>query len=139
MSLLDSELSLAQNIENLFFSRQTELKKEYKRLYKSLFTNPERYMDIVRVLAETRRGLTRSEISEKLKMDNNGHLSDMLEDLVNCDFIRHFNIKVKKISATGGLYCLTDFYSIFYHEFGKSRTTDTQFWTKTPESHVQSA
>ena len=138
LSLLNPELSLAQNIDALFFSRKAELKKEYKRLYKSLFANPEKYMDVIKTLADTRKGLTRSEIAEKMKIENNGHLSDMLEDLVNCDFIRLYNIKVKKISATGGIYCLTDFYSIFYHEFGKSRTTDTQYWTKTLESQVQS-
>ena len=45
-------------------------------------------MDVIKTLADTRKGLTRSEIAEKMKIENNGHLSDMLEDLVNCDFIR---------------------------------------------------
>lgn len=138
LSLLNPDESLAQNIDRLFFSRKAELKMEYKRLYKSLFNNPERYMDIIRILAEKKSGLTRNEIAAKLHIENNGHLSEMLEDLISCDFIRQYNVKVKKISSTGGVYCLTDFYSIFYHEFGKLRTSDSQFWSKTIESQRQS-
>lgn len=138
LSLLDPALSLAQNVDKLFFSQSAMLKSEYRRLYESLFSNPEKYMEIIRLLAEKKSGLTRKEIAEKLKIENNGHLSDLLEDLVNCDFVRLYNVKVKKISSVGGIYCLTDFYSIFYNEFGRTRTTDNSYWTKTLESQVQS-
>lgn len=138
LSLLNPQESLSQNIDRLFFSRNGELKKEYKRLYKSLFKSPERYMDIVRLLSERKSGMTRSEIADKMKSANNGHLTEMLEDLVNCDFIRQYNVKQKKISSKNGIYQLTDLYSIFYQKFGKIRTTDEHYWSKFINSQKQS-
>lgn len=138
LSLLNPQESLSQNIDRLFFSRNAELKKEYGRLYKSLFKTPEKYMDIVQLLSEKKGGMTRSEIAGKIKSSNNGHLTELLDDLVNCDFIRQYNVKQKKISSKNGIYQLTDFYSIFYHEFGKIRTTDEQYWSKFINSQKQS-
>ena len=65
-------------------------------------------------------------------------MTELLDDLVNCDFIRQYNVKQKKISSKNGIYQLTDFYSIFYHEFGKIRTTDEQYWSKFINSQKQS-
>ncbi len=138
LSLLNPQESLSQNIDRLFFSRNAELKREYGRLYKSLFKTPERYMDIVQLLSERRNGMTRSEIADKLSSANNGHLTQLLEDLVNCDFIRQYNVKQKKISSKNGIYQLTDLYSIFYHEFGKIKTTDESYWSKFINSQKQS-
>lgn len=138
LSLLHPGYSLAQNIDRLFFSRNAELKNEYRRLYKSLFNTPERYMEIVQMLSERKSGMTRKEIADKLKTGNNGHLTELLNDLVNCDFIRQYNIKQKKISSKGGIYQLTDLYSIYYHEFGKLHTTDEHYWSKYINSQKQS-
>ena len=41
MSLLKRGVSLAQNIDMLFFDRSAKLKQEFARLYGSLFTNIE--------------------------------------------------------------------------------------------------
>lgn len=111
---------------------------EYNRLYNSLFKTPDKYMSIIELLASNNKGLTRKEITKALGKESSGHLSERLEDLINCDFIRLYNVKNKKISSTGGLFQLTDFYSIYYHEFGKINTTDTAYWTKLIKSHKQS-
>ncbi len=138
LSLLKPHLSISQNIDKLFFAQNAELKTEYDRLYKSLFKNPEKYKAVIELLSENRKGMTRKEIAEKLGKESSGHLSERLEDLVNCDFIRLYNVKNKKISSTNGIFQLTDFYSIFYHEFGKITTTDTAYWTKMMKSQRQS-
>lgn len=139
LSLLKPDLSISQNIDSLFFAPKAELKMEYDRLYKSLFKNPEKYMAIIDLLAvNSKSGMTRKEIVASLGKESGGHLSEHLEDLVNCDFIRHYNVKDKKISRTNGIYQLVDFYSIFYHEFGKIATTDSSYWTKLIKSHRQS-
>ena len=138
LSLLWPQDSLSQNIDRLFFSRDAELKKEYKRLYKSLFKSPEKYIDAVKILSEVRGGLTKNEIAKKLSVSNNGHLSDLLDDLENCDFIRRYNVKQKKISAQGSIYQLTDMYTIFYHEFVKTGTTDEQYWSRFIGTQMQS-
>lgn len=140
LSLLKQDLSVSQNIDKLFFAPKAELKMEYDRLYKSLFKTPEKYMAIIDLLAaNSKTGMTRKEIGAALGKESSGHLSERLEDLVNCDFIRLYNVKNKKISSSNGIYQLVDFYSIFYHEFGKITTTDTAYWTKMTKSHKQSS
>ncbi|MBO6026628.1 MAG: hypothetical protein J6P73_05205 [Bacteroidales bacterium] len=69
-SLLDSSKSAAENIDTLFFSTDAEFKDEFHRLYKSLYRNPEKYMDIIKVLAKSREGMTRKEIATALKMSS---------------------------------------------------------------------
>lgn len=131
LSLLDSDKSLAENIDELFFGSAAALQTEYNRLYKSLFTNPDRYMAIVKELAKNKKGLTRKELADKLNVPNNGHLSDVLDDLVNCDFIRHYNILGKTVRTNGGLYQLVDFYSLFHSTFLTKKVTDEHYWSHT--------
>lgn len=67
-SLLDPSKSSAENIDMLFFATDAEFKNEFRRLYKSLFRNPEKYMEVIKVLAGSRKGMTRKEISAALKI-----------------------------------------------------------------------
>lgn len=124
-SLFDFEDSVAANIDRLFFSDDAELHREYKRLFMSLYKNADNYMEIIGKLAEHKQGLTRKEIAEKLKMRDNGHLSGMLDDLVNCDFVRSYHNGGKQNRA---IFQLMDFYTLFYHHFCKKRSSDIHFW-----------
>lgn len=137
LSLLDPGISLADNIDALFFSEGAQLRGEYERLYKSLFKSPERYKSIITLLSGVKKGLTRKEIAEKLKIANNGHLSDILEDLVNCDFIRHYNILGKSVRSSGGLYQIIDFFSLFHTSFIKNKNNDAHFWQHTLNTSTQ--
>lgn len=139
LSLLDRDKSLAENIDELFFGTAAPLKTEYRRLYKSLFSNPDRYMSIVKELAKNKKGLTRKELAEKLRIVNNGHFSDVLEDLVNCDFIRQYNILGKSVKSNGGLYQLVDFYSLFYSNFLTKKITDMHYWSHTLNTPAQNS
>ena len=94
-------------------------------------------MSVVKELAKNKKGLTRKELAEKLKIANNGHFSDVLEDLVNCDFIRHYNIIDKSVKANGGIYQLVDFYSLFYSDFLTKKTTDAHYWSHTLNTPTQ--
>lgn len=137
LNLLRREESPTANIDRLFYGPQAELKGEYTRLYKSLFRSPEKYMAIVKALAKTKKGLSRKELVDSLALQENGHLSQMLEDLVNCDFIRYFNVAGKE--SNGGFYQLTDFYTHFYLDHGSKRTKDALYWThrtNTPEQNT---
>ena len=60
LSLLDTKDSLAQNVDRLCFARGGALRLEFDELYNALFTNAEKYVDIVRLLAERRCGVTSS-------------------------------------------------------------------------------
>lgn len=129
LGLLNGRFSLAQNIDLLFFSQDGELRREFERLFKTLFSSPEPYIEIIKILDKNSSGMTRDEISKKLGKKDNGHLSERLEDLKNCDFLRFYNVKVNKISAKNGIYQLTDFYTAFYLRFVTKNSVDSRYWS----------
>ena len=137
LSLLDNELGLPENIDRLFFSSDGELRREYQRLYRSLFKEPEPYLRIIQLLAANRQGLTREEIAEKTGTETGGYLTTLLEDLVNCDFIRYYNVRERRIKKSGGIYQLIDFYTLFYDTFLDKPVTDDHFWTHTQSQPQQ--
>ena len=137
LSLLDNQQSLPSNIDRLFFGRDAEMKKEFDRLFKALFKSPQAYVDIIQLLAANKKGLTRKEISEKLKKETGGHLSKLLENLENCDFIRKYNVRERKINSNNGIYQLTDFYIQFYHDFCRKHSTDEHLWKNSINSPKQ--
>ncbi|MCQ2973451.1 MAG: AAA family ATPase [Bacteroidales bacterium] len=118
LSLLKREFSLIQNIDYLFFSENSELKNEYTLLYSSLFNDSKIYHRIIELLATKLQGLSRKEIVEKLKITDNGTLSEAFENLVNCDFIRSYS-PFKK-NKRDSLFQLTDLFSLFYLKFVKN-------------------
>ena len=129
-SKLDKSRSLTQNIDNLFFSSDGELRHEFGELYASLFKRPEKYLRIIEVLALRKAGMTRGEIALKGKLDDNGQLSRMLEELSYCGFIRKYCHIGKKVKDA--IYQLTDNYTLFYYQFIKNNpSTDDNFWMKT--------
>lgn len=130
MSLFDKQESPALGLDRLFFSENAELKKEYHRLFSSLFRNAQPYQDIITLLAKKSAGMTREEISNTLHIANNGKLGDMLADLIYCDFLRKYNVREKKIKSNSAIYQLTDFYTIFYNFFASKNTVEEHFWSR---------
>ena len=53
LNLIDSRLSLAQNIDELMFKPYGDLKDEYDELFYSLFKKPEKHMAIIKALSES--------------------------------------------------------------------------------------
>ncbi|MCC8115354.1 MAG: ATP-binding protein [Bacteroidales bacterium] len=129
LDMLDKDEPFSVNIDNLMFAEDAPLRTEFKRLYDSLFGKSEQYRAIISLLSKTEKGLTRKEISEKLKTKS-GNLSEMLSDLVNCDFVRYYHIRKKKINVTQGIYQLTDFFTLFHYEYLAKRPTSGRFWTE---------
>ena len=135
LSLLDPKKNVPDNIDTLFFSSEPELENEYQRLFNSLFKNADSYMEIIRLLSSRRDGFTRAEIANALKINDNGHLCDMMDDLEHCDFVRRYN---NGILQKNGIYQLVDFFSLFHYKFGVRRVTDEHFWRNslgTPEQN----
>lgn len=136
LSLLDPVESLAQNIDRLFFGDGGEMRREFERLYKTLFSSPEPYISMVETLFRKKQGMTRDEVAKAMKASPNGNLTKMLQNLADCDIVRFYRVKNKTISARNGLYQLTDFFSIFYLQFMKNRTTNGRFWTQSLNTPV---
>lgn len=130
LSLLTGEKSLSENIDSLFFRKRAELWNEFNHLYRTLFSNSEKYIQIVDALTSKRMGLTRSEIAEKTGIAENGYLSKMLSNLVHCDFVRVYSFFGKKKSQA--LYQLCDYYTWFYFKFLRDdHGRDEHFWSHT--------
>lgn len=120
-------LSVNQNLEELFFSRDALLRGEFNALYGSLFKHPEPYMKIVSAIGTMSTGLTRTEIAEKTKLSNNALLGDMLNELVESGFLYEYLPLGKK--KNGRVYKVIDCYSLFYFQFIKGRL-NTPDWRR---------
>ena len=117
LSLLRPELSIRQNIDELFFSKDAPLQSEYEFLFRSLFKEANAYRKVVELLSSKLKGLTRAEILHEIKITDNGNLTTILEDLEKCDFIRRYQAFGKKQREM--IYQLTDMYTLFYLRFVK--------------------
>ena len=120
-------LSLAQNVDQLFFAKDAKLKVEYDRLFASVFANPEEMKRIVNLLATRHTGYTRMEISEKLKLPSSNNLTKMLGGLIASDFIeRYVPFGSKKRDER---YRLIDPFCLFYKKNVEGRIgLDEDFW-----------
>lgn len=128
-SKLDPAKSMAQNINTLFLEENGVLRDEFNFIYASIFNKPEKYLKVVEALSGKKSGLTRDEISKKGKLDNNGQLSGILEDLIECGFIRKYCHTDKKIRDA--IYQLVDCYTLFYYQFVRNAyNVDDEYWTK---------
>jgi len=133
LSLFEKGKSLAQNIDNLFFSTDAALKNEFVNLYASLFKNHDNYVKVIEALAKKSIGLTRDELLVQTKLSDGGSFTNILQDLEECKFIRKYIGFDKK--TKDGLYQLTDFYSHFYLKFiQKNEYNDPRFWSNSIDS-----
>ena len=128
-SLLNSGMSLVQNIDFLFFSsKNAVLKTEFSQLFESLFNNYEKYIEIIKILLQRFEGFTRTEITEMAGFGGS-HLSKILRDLERCDFIISSN-------RTGGgvknqIFRICDFYTLFYFKFLENNpSASPNYWQK---------
>jgi len=127
LSKIDTQKSVAENIDALFFSEDREMVDEYRQLYQSIYRQPRRYMDVVSHLAVHNDGMTREEILHALGLKSGRNISQILEDLENCDIVRRFRNGLKKNAE---IFQLVDMYTIFYNKFCRGRSTDRNFWQK---------
>ena len=126
-SFLKRGNSLAQNIDELFFSEDGDLCNEYDELYTSLFKNPEPYMKIISMLGTKKYGLTREQILSGGVQDN-GKLTEILDNLEQCGFIRKYSAFGYR--SNNAVYQLIDCYTLFYHRFiRENNTKDERFWS----------
>lgn len=138
MGYVNPEMSLAQNVDNLFFKKGAVLRGEYDRLFASVFTNPDAVKNIVELLNTRNSGYTRKEIVNKLKLTDGGRLSSNLNALISSDFI------TKYVPFGCGKreehYKLTDPFCIFYLHFVRdSKKNNEKFWQQNITSAAVSA
>ena len=119
--------SVAQNIDNLFFNKSSELKKEFQNLYASLFDHAEGYEKIVEILSKNRNGLTRKEIIKQAKMKSGNRITTILNNLEYSGFIRSYSQpKRQKEQVFQLIDSFTLFHFLFLHQ---NNFRDEKFWT----------
>lgn len=125
-SLLDKQYSLYQNIDRIFFAENSLLQNEFEYLYASLFTNPEVYIKLITAFGKKKVGLTREELIEATNVSNNSALTNRLQDLENCGFIRSY----KRFGSNNKnvYYQLIDNFTLFYFKFLEHNPKDEHFW-----------
>jgi AAA+ ATPase superfamily predicted ATPase len=131
---LEKGLSMAQNIDMLCFKKDALLKQEFNELFTSLFDNSERHLKIVRTLALSNQGMSRSEQMKKSMLPSGGDLSLKLSELSESGFITEYQFFGNRKHLT--LYRLTDEYSKFYLKFmDKNLNNDDGNWVSLSQSH----
>ncbi|MEN0048509.1 MAG: ATP-binding protein [Bacteroidota bacterium] len=124
-----------ENINRICFSPTGLLRKEFTRLYVSLFKNSENHIAIIRALATTWRGLHRNEIIQLSKLSDGGRIKRILEELEQSGFISLYYPFGKK--KNGLIYRLTDEYSLFYLKFIETKKTlETEVWQKLSQTQT---
>ena len=87
---------------------------------------------MVEVLATKNKGLSLIEIKAEIGVGDSGGLSEVLDNLCKCDFIRKYSAYGKK--EKGSIYQLTDLFSLYFLKFiGKKTGLDEHYWTNIKE------
>ena len=133
LGYVDGEKSLAQNIDDIFFSHNAKLEDEFDRLFTSVFDKPEFVKSIVSFLATRNAGYTRAEITKALGIKDGGIITKSLHALIAGNFIIKyvpFGLSKREIH-----YKLTDPFCLFYLHFIYNQTSiNEEFWSQNTSS-----
>ena len=123
LNLMDSRLSLSQNINEMCFKEQGALHDEYYGLFHSLFDRPEKHIAILETLAQKKEGMTRTELAGMKEIGGGSVLTKNLRELIECGFIRKFNT-VSDLEKEA-LYQIIDPFTLFSIKFLKDKKFDS--------------
>ncbi|MCR5455899.1 MAG: ATP-binding protein [Bacteroidales bacterium] len=121
MSQLKKGMSVAQNIDNLFFKSNAVFKDEFNRLCASQFLENDKYKAVLKFLSTKRLGYTRREISVGTKIPFGGGLTEILKALEVSEFIMAYTFF--EGSKRNVYYKLTDMFTLFWMHFLNGETT----------------
>lgn len=133
---INTQFSMSQNIDRIFFAEDGPLRNEFNSLYHSLYKNPTPHLSILKTLGEKRAGLTRKEILDLSKMIDNKTFVNALEELEQCSFIRKYYAYGKKSKDV--LYQLIDNFTLFYYKYIlKNEKHHPTFYTNSVNSQTR--
>ena len=119
--------SVPQVIDQLCFEQNGLLASEFRPLFQSLFKHAENHIQIVETLAKHPYGMTRYQLLEQIKVNNGGSFARILDQLIDCGFVKALRPFGKKTKET--VFRVIDFYSIFYLKFINGNISDrTNVW-----------
>ncbi len=125
--------SATQVIDEICFSKDGLLQDEFINLYEGLFNKPERYINIIKILAQKPKGMTRNELMKAAKLSSGGTTSKIFSGLEESGFIIKYLPIGKNLKLA--LYKLCDPYSAFYLKFiANSRASGAGTWIRKSET-----
>lgn len=122
-------LSIAQNIDEMCFTKNGVLTNEFNQLFQSLFENSDMHLIIIKTLANSNQAITRNQLIEKSKIQSGGEFSLKLSELIESGFVTVYNYLKNKKQLS--LYRLSDEYSKFYLKFiEQNKTSGPGTWIR---------
>jgi len=128
LDMLTKGVPISKSIDNLFFREGAPLRDEYEFLFRSLFKDSRIYRKVVETLSDKMKGMSRQEILETLKLQEGGNLTEVLDNLVKCDFVRKYAVIGKE--ERDAQYQLIDNFTLFHLCFiANHNGQDEHFWS----------
>lgn len=122
-------LSAAQNIDRLCFAKGGLLVNEFEQLYAALFEKATHHEAVVRALAKSGKGMTRTDLLREASLKSGGASTFVLQELIQSGFVVESPPRDNKVKEA--LYRLVDEYSLFYLNWIESnRTSGTDAWLR---------
>lgn len=113
--LLDKKMSLSQNIDELFFSGNGQMRNEIPELYQVMSAHSDDCMQVAICLSQERGGLTQEEIAKKVNLTGPDDLTRILNDLKLSGFVKTAYVFGQNIKNP--VFRLADFYTAFYFRY----------------------
>lgn len=101
-----------QNIDEICFQKNGPLVEEFNRLFGSLFKESSAYINLIRIIAKSREGISQNEISKASKVPRGGGITQKLKQLEDAGFILSFLPHTHQ--EKGLYYKVIDEYTLFY-------------------------
>lgn len=118
-------------IDRMCFQKDAYLENEFDEVFKSLFEENNFHYKIMIILSQNKKkGLSRDEIIQELKISSGGRFSDSLNDLIYSGFVLKYDAYEGKKKRT--LYRIYDEFCLFYLQFmvGFKGSSWTQIYQK---------
>lgn len=119
-------LSLAQNLDQMFFNKGALLEDEFDELFSSQFTNYQKYKKVVELLHNKKIGYTATEIANQLGSTTNSTFYNILKSLEKGGFIQKYN--PFGYAKNERMYRLIDPFCLFYLNNVKENLGKDKYW-----------
>ncbi len=137
LNYVEKSLSAAENIQNIFFARNAPLRDEFQKLFNSLFHEASNYIELIKLIAKKKEGMSRAEIESLSKLSpGGGRLTDRLNNLVQTHFI---DVYIPWEKQRGEYFKVIDEFCLFYIYWlfsNKSKQLPEHYWLKQIEKPI---
>jgi AAA+ ATPase superfamily predicted ATPase len=115
LNYYEDKITIEENIDNLFFNKDAKLSLEFDNLFSSTFDQDKLAKKMVVALSKDKKGCTRKELLEILKLSDGDRIGKTLKALINSDFIVEYVPYMK--SKKNKFYKVIDPFCLFYLKF----------------------